>query len=109
MSDNKTSHLRAALNAARNVANSKGGYEIGNWLNMGSSELGNLIVHGHAAPIYSASQMPPSLQIADVQQEANRAAMPLDEMKLDVQNVLHSEPITPQPTPAVSKAPQIER
>lgn len=52
----------AVKNTARAVANSKGGQEIGRYLAIGHGEAGNLLVLGHAAPIYPGSGSPADLQ-----------------------------------------------
>ena len=108
----KSNALREILNGirernsnGRGLSNHQGAVNI---FAHGATELANILVHGHPAPMYAHNAAPPDIP-QEAQQEANRAAMPLDDMKLDVQNVLHSEPITPQPTPAVNRTPQMER
>jgi len=137
------------VQVARAMANSKGGQELGGWVSHGSSEIGNFIINGHAAPVYAGHSAPAEQQTASLattpethasspethapspethqgnqqetpsqldtlSDEAHRLVQvlkrsDLPNLKLDFENVEHSDPITPQPTPAVNRQNEMSR
>jgi hypothetical protein len=63
-----------AVEALRAVANSKGGQDLSGFMAHGATELANVMIHGHPAPMYAHNAAPPEQQTeADKHNEMSAA------------------------------------
>lgn len=88
---------------AKAINNSKGMHDVVGWTAHGATEAANLLVHGHAAPMYAHGTSPPDQGLEQAKAQALEARPDPEHAALDVQNVSHSDPITPGPTPGQAK------
>lgn len=93
--------------ALNNLNQSKGAHDFTKWFAHGATESANLIVHGHAAPMYdSGSPMHAKIQPLHSEQEGGQSPHldPSENMELDSANVVHSEPLSPSHAPGHAMA-----
>lgn len=94
--------LRAAVQTLRNIANSKGGQDLEGWLKHGGTELANVMVHGHPAPMYGHHASPPDQLAPETdfdkhnqdaeQRDADHAKSRLDRASQGMKSRMETEP-----------------
>jgi hypothetical protein len=71
-----------AIQILKDINNSKGAQDLSGWIAHGATELANVNMHGHAAPMYTQAGSPPDQQEETEFDKHNREAETRD-AKLD--------------------------